>query len=203
MDDHGHFSKIIIILLCQCRVDEQTVRQDICKEWLKDVRYSIGQKMSNFTFYARSQQIVTRDYKCIYQFAANDTCNFLVRHEDGLSLANCSQHDCDSKHYKCPGFYCIPWRYLCDKKIDCPGGLDETQCNRSSCPGQFKCMDSDTCISVDSICDNVDDCPSVDDEQFCSPAIPRCPKKCTCLLYALNCQSINQTDYSCGHMKIH
>ena len=91
------------------------------------------------------------------------------------------------KRFKCPGYYCVPWRVLCDTKWDCPGGTDEAQCARTGCPGQFRCHNSNTCISPDSLCDNITDCILGDDEYFCFPRLPDCPKNCTCVLFSITC----------------
>ena len=29
--------------------------------------------------------------------------------------------------FKCPGYHCIPWSYVCDGKWDCPHGYDELE----------------------------------------------------------------------------
>ncbi len=128
-------------------------------------------------------RIIWQAISIIYQ----DT--ILLNHEQlRYVITDNSEYKCDITHYKCPGYYCIPWRYVCDKKIDCPGGLDERKCPRSSCPGQFKCMESDICVSRESLCDTLLDCPSRDDEEYCSLSIAICPKQCICLLFALYCQ---------------
>ena len=84
--------------------------------------------------------------------------------------------------FKCPGYYCTPYRNVCNGKWDCPWGTDEVNCERRTCPGLFKCKDSVTCVSLFSLCDGILDCRFVDDEQFCHPAIPVCPMNCSCLL---------------------
>ena len=95
------------------------------------------------------------------------------------------------RNFKCPGYYCIPWRYVCDNKYDCPGGADEMSCHRVSCPGQFKCLNSVTCVDVLNTCDNVNDCLQQDDEWFCLPKIPECPFTCTCLLLIISCKGLH------------
>ncbi len=90
---------------------------------------------------------------------------------------------------KCPGFYCIPWRYVCNGHWQCPGGLDERNCKRRSCPGRFKCKDSVICLSVDNICDGITDCPKQDDEFLCFPEIPSCSEKCKCFVYTIRCSN--------------
>ncbi len=99
--------------------------------------------------------------------------------------------DCKDTHFKCPGYYCVPWRYVCDMQWDCPGGTDEIHCNRSvtgtSCPGQFACSNSVTCVAMSDLCNNFIDCQNGDDETFCKPSIPDCISGCFCVLYAISC----------------
>ena len=33
-----------------------------------------------------------------------------------------------SDYVKCPNAYCIPIRFLCNDRVDCPQGEDERQC---------------------------------------------------------------------------
>ena len=99
---------------------------------------------------------------------------------------NCESFVCSQKHFKCPGYYCIPWRLVCHGVWDCPDGTEEKSfklCNRTSCPGQFKCHNTSICISAESICDDIFDCNLADDEHFCYPLLPNCPENCICVLY--------------------
>ena len=91
-----------------------------------------------------------------------------------------------SWYFKCPGYYCIPWRLVCNGLWDCPDGTEEEfLCNRTSCPGQFKCHNTSICISACSICDDVMDCKLGDDEHFCHPLLPACPENCTCIIFSI------------------
>ncbi len=111
---------------------------------------------------------------------------FMILYGCGEHLLACEKFHCDRKYFKCPGFYCIPRRNMCNMIWDCPGGLDEIECSsRHSCPSQFKCHDSIICINVDSVCDGNPDCQNSDDEWMCS--IPDCPRLCKCLLYGIMC----------------
>ena len=38
--------------------------------------------------------------------------------------------ECPESYYKCPGNYCIPYRYICDGDWHCPGGEDEMECGK-------------------------------------------------------------------------
>ena len=109
----------------------------------------------------------------------------------------CHDVNCSGKYqeyFKCPGYYCVPRRYICNSVWDCPHGADEANCTfRTNCPGQYKCYDSVICIAMQSICDEVDDCKYKDDEYFCdygmdSPfPFPKCPNECRCLLFSITC----------------
>ncbi len=97
-----------------------------------------------------------------------------------------------SKYFKCPGYYCVPWRYICNSVWDCPNGDDEVDCEqRNSCPGQYKCNDPDrvTCIGIESIRDKEQDCKYNDDEFFddISVQLLKCPDGCNCLLFSIAC----------------
>ncbi len=102
---------------------------------------------------------------------------------------------CSNKYYKCPGYYCINWKKVCNNIWDCPGGVEEQVCSeRQSCPGQYKCHRTIICVTVYSLCDNETDCLYGDDELFCSISL-RCPSKCTCLLFSVSCVSRNNSPF--------
>ena len=94
----------------------------------------------------------------------------------GRVLVSCEDHVCGDKYFKCPGFYCLPWRYVCNGEWECPGGVDEKNCDRTICPGMFMCKNSSICITTDSLCDLISDCYLNDDENYCP--IDRVPNKC-------------------------
>ena len=94
---------------------------------------------------------------------------------------------------QCPGFYCIPWRYVCNGIWNCPGGLDEDReglCSRKSCPGQFKCNNSTICVAIQNTCDKTVDCPMGDDEYLCFQQVPDCPMKCLCSFFSISCSNV-------------
>ena len=116
----------------------------------------------------------------------------------GGHLSSCETHTCDETYFKCPGFYCIPLRYVCDGRHHCPGGMEERQCDRRSCPGKFRCYqkaDGNTkaiiCIHPSSIWDERLDCPYGDDEYFRDYSFPACTINCTCLLFSVVCNGAN------------
>ena len=96
-------------------------------------------------------------------------------------------------HFKCPGYYCIPYSIVCNGKWECPWGTDEEQCQRNTCPGLFKCQKSVVCVTILSLCDGIEDCPLREDELFCHPSIPKCPMYCNCLLYLIDCNALPNT----------
>ena len=94
------------------------------------------------------------------------------------------------KSFKCPNYYCVHWRYVCDGYWDCPFGLDELSCH--SMPkrqGFFHCVDSAVYILPISICDGINDCPQSDDEFSCEQNTVLCPASCLCILYTLICRN--------------
>ena len=116
---------------------------------------------------------------CIFE---PDNWDKTTNYTSGEHLVSCEEFDCSDKFFKCPGFYCVPWRYVCDMSWECPGGTDEKLCKRSveqtSCPGQFSCTNSVICVAISDICNGVPDCPNHNDELFCFPVIPDCVPHC-------------------------
>ncbi len=66
---------------------------------------------------------------CSYSLDKN---GFLSPCRNGAHLEFCTDFECNSK-YKCPGYYCVPWFYLCDGSWDCPAGDDEGSCINRTC----------------------------------------------------------------------
>ena len=127
---------------------------------------------------------------CIYTLEA---INKSMADERGLHLTNCDDFVCNSTYFKCPGFYCIPWQYVCNRRIDCPGGLEERNCSTGSCllPVQLKCRSSAICVAMEDICNGVADCPFQDDEYYCKSFNKPCPNNCICLLYVIECLHVD------------
>ncbi len=128
---------------------------------------------------------------CVFRL---DSSNHLYPCRTGSHTQRCEHFDCNA-HYKCPGFYCIPWQYLCDGKIDCPHGYDEStghRCGLSrACSNMFKCFKSQTCIHYQDICNVKVDCPFDDDELLCDLADSQCFSGCKCLFYAIVCNRVS------------
>ncbi len=110
---------------------------------------------------------------------------------NGRQLENCEQFECNMK-FKCPGYYCIPWEYVCNNRWDCPQGTDEsTECgNLVRCETMYKCQGaSNICIHTGSTCDGQNNCPLGDDEILCELKDITCPTTCFCRLLVLVCQN--------------
>ncbi len=87
-------------------------------------------------------------------------------------LATCDFHNC-SYTFKCPGYYCVPWSYVCDGHWDCPPGLDEIQCVIKGKPGYLRCSNSSWAVWIKILRVLIlfadaflRDCPLMDDEQW-------------------------------------
>ncbi len=146
-------------------------------EQLSELTINITQKVDNVT----SSHI---ESFCVYD---PYTCNSMIGYHNGKYLLTCEEFNCKSIYFKCQGYYCIPWRIVCNGVWDCPWGLDEQNCTRAGCPGQFRCQNTSTCIAPDSICNGISDCPFGDDEYFCFPKLPTCPNNCSCVVYSILC----------------
>ena len=129
---------------------------------------------------------------CTYHL---DPHNELIPCKSGGHLENCTHFECNMK-FKCPGYYCIPWKYICDGKWDCPHGIDESQehnCMKErKCTNMFKCKNSIICIHIGNICNKKTDCPRGDDEYLCDLKFTTCPRNCSCLTFAIKCVSVDQ-----------
>ncbi len=119
----------------------------------------------------------------------------------GEHLQSCRKFECNAM-FKCPGFYCIPWSYVCDTKWDCPAGSDEEQHHSCGpqrlCKNLFKCQAIHKCVHLVKVCNGLCDCkPTVcDDETLCSLWNKQCPPSCTCLALAVYCEGGNITGVS-------
>ena len=133
-------------------------------------------------------------------FNISDLCTYIldVNHDlmicrNGAHLANCKDFECNAK-YKCHKFYCIPWSYVCDGKVDCPNGDDEksnnTCGNLTRCANMFKCKHSKyVCVHLENVCDGRHDCPLSDDEILCQLTHQDCPNSCNCLALSIVCKN--------------
>ena len=123
---------------------------------------------------------------CVYRLSKHYQ---LVPCASGEHIQQCETFQCN-KHFKCPGYYCIPFAYICDGKWDCPKGCDENLdicSNKRLCINLFHCKNSQICIHIDDVCDTKIDCPFLDDEQLCTLLSVTCPIICMCHGLAVQC----------------
>ncbi len=115
---------------------------------------------------------------------------FLIPCRTGSHLESCEAFECNMK-FKCKGFYCIPWAYVCNGKWDCPFGFDEDKkqnCkSHRKCTQLYRCRESFICIHVGDLCDEKADCPLGDDEDMCQAHKTKCPEVCLCMAFAISC----------------
>ena len=112
---------------------------------------------------------------------------------------NGTQYDneqCQAGTFKCPQYYCVHLRFVCDGYFDCPFGYEEHNCENRTMPGMFHCKNTSIYIAPQSVCDTTVDCPVGDDEVSCDIARLKCPYGCDCLLYAMSCDNIRTSPQS-------
>eukprot|EP00057_Strongylocentrotus_purpuratus_P024487 XP_011678961.1 PREDICTED: G-protein coupled receptor GRL101-like [Strongylocentrotus purpuratus] len=63
--------------------------------------------------------------RCLHEL---DEYGFFTGCRDVTHLRACGNFECPESYLKCPSSYCIPLRYRCDGKMDCPSGEDEAFC---------------------------------------------------------------------------
>ncbi len=126
---------------------------------------------------------------CTFKLGTEDT---LLPCRTGEHLANCRTFECNMM-FKCPKYYCIPWKFICDGKWHCPSASDESvSCEHfKSCENLFKCGTYALCLHLTDVCDGVFDCPLKDDEFLCTLHEKSCPTTCLCLTFAVSCKSTN------------
>ncbi len=132
---------------------------------------------------------------CQYQL---NSAGLLVPCRAGEHMEECSEFECNMM-FKCPDFYCIPWKLVCNGKWDCPFGDDELihyhcQQNRE-CVLMYRCKSTQICVHLGTVCDTHFDCPLREDESLCSLSDTKCPLFCECLTYAIYCESVTIEDW--------
>ncbi len=124
--------------------------------------------------------------RCFYEIIDRHK-NRSVTCEESTHLQDCEDEKCKDGTFKCPQYYCVHLRYVCDGFWDCPFGYDESQCIKTAREGFFHCKSSMIFIVPNSVCDKIIDCPLRDDEIACDIAWLPCPETCFCLVYAMSC----------------
>ncbi len=135
-----------------------------------------------------------KDESC---FNMSDMCAFRLDEENllfpcksGGHIELCTKFECNQK-YKCTGFYCLPFGYVCNGRWDCPSGDDEIEkhgCGQNRlCFNMFKCRESQICVGIRDVCDGLVDCANFDDEFLCDLKYVKCPESCLCTNYAISC----------------
>ncbi|XP_030850190.1 prolow-density lipoprotein receptor-related protein 1-like [Strongylocentrotus purpuratus] len=126
--------------------------------------------------------------RCLHKL---DEYGFFTGCRDVTHLRACGNFECPESYLKCPSSYCIPLRYRCDGKMDCPSGEDEAFCDEYECPdGSYRCHGQHYCIGLDHVCDDIIHCPERDDEEFCD----QCPQGCECDALSYSCHP-DQVDF--------
>ncbi len=119
---------------------------------------------------------------CLYVLYDALGPGFLQSCRNGKHLSNCRDFTCPHL-FKCTDYYCVPYKYTCDGKQDCPFGDDELSCSTRNCSQLFQCKNSNRCLHFHDVADGIIDCPEGDDELFSE--LPACPFRCNCLMSAL------------------
>ncbi len=118
-----------------------------------------------------------------------DEANNIIPCRGGEHLQNCTMFECNMMS-KCPSFYCIPFRSVCDANWDCPLGTDEQHCwEFQKCTNMFKCHGTMACIHLGDVCNKVNDCKNKDDEALCILYMQKCPKECQCSGLTILCST--------------
>ncbi len=125
---------------------------------------------------------------CVYRL--NEVGNLLPC-KTGNHMQECTDFQCNGM-VKCPGYYCIPFSYVCDKSWDCPHGYDEHSCpTLGVCVSLYHCFNSNVCVHPHNICNGHEDCPFHEDEFLCDLHGFSCPSLCKCLQYSVSCRGAN------------
>ncbi len=117
---------------------------------------------------------------CLYEVISHEQRD-IVSCGSMSHLYDCENEQCRKGTFKCPQYYCVHLRYVCDGYFDCPFGYEEHNCKRSSMPQMFHCVNTSIFIAPQSVCDTIVDCPVGDDELSCDIARLKCPYTCDCL----------------------
>ncbi len=188
-------SLVSILMLCDDHIDCKYGDDEIiCNKTEKDWQFL--QLIDHSTQHSQPEVKVdgktsisschSPDVKCLYEINDRYVHRTQKYCSSGKHLDFCADTFCN-KSFKCPGFYCVPWRYICDGHWDCPAGDDEIDCFAKHKRAYFHCPNSSIFVLPSSICDFVFDCPDNSDEIFCDLKNAVCPKNCSCIFYSMLC----------------
>ena len=170
---------------------DQTISEKVTKDFKDTLQYyrsnSKCTKPDQLPCYPDSSICFSFSSICVYRLNSYGT---LVPCKTGSHLQECRGFTCNL-HFKCSGYYCIPWGYICDGKWDCPFGYDEKSCSHRHCKTMFKCVRSQICLHIGDICDGYNDCPLDDVELMCKLVGTKCPEECKCLNFGIVCTNVS------------
>lgn len=129
---------VLNVLIHLGLIEETGVKERISNDLLVDWDTAAEEQSSSAydTFHSCPD---SADLPCLLGHSScykiSDICIYIINElgkivpcRTGSHLQNCAKFECNT-HFKCPGYYCIPWSYTCDGKWDCPGGTDESDRN--------------------------------------------------------------------------
>ena len=89
---------------CVCKEPLEKTRHGGCMPYYLKTQHTI---IKNITHNCSSEKI-----KCMYQIVGNGNREQIYC-RIGYHLKDCDKVNC-VKTYKCPGYYCLLWKYVCD-----------------------------------------------------------------------------------------
>ncbi len=128
-----------------CAIDESVCEKEVNNIPMKDilsVKWVHKRVVSYFPSIDDMKDVVEQNTEmkwCVYEIhKTNRTSKYEMQ---GRQLEECQTVLCNNT-WKCPGYYCLPYRHICDGLWDCPWGYDENNCISVEKPGFFHCSDT-------------------------------------------------------------
>ncbi|XP_053379720.1 uncharacterized protein LOC123526988 isoform X2 [Mercenaria mercenaria] len=75
--------------------------------------------------FGKKNNALNGQVRCVFDI---DSAGFVIGSRSGQHLQECEHFSCPTNTVKCPGSFCLPVKFICDGKIQCPGGQDEEEC---------------------------------------------------------------------------